>query len=72
MSYQSLEDKIVKSEFTKATASHTPLGLPMDLPNSAASYQLVIRGSESATDSEINQNARAQSMRLRAIERVAA
>jgi 16S rRNA (cytosine1402-N4)-methyltransferase len=72
MSYQSLEDKIVKSEFTKVTASSTPLGLPVDLPNSAASYQLVIRGSESATDSEIAENARAQSMRLRAIERVAA
>ena len=72
MSYQSLEDKIVKSEFAKVTASSTPLGLPVDLPNSAASYQLVIRGSESATDSEIAENARAQSMRLRAIERVAA
>ena len=72
MSYQSLEDKIVKSEFAKVTASNTPLGLPIDLPNSAASYKLVIRGSESATDSEIAENARAQSMRLRAIERVAA
>ena len=72
MSYQSLEDKIVKSAFTKVTASHTPLGLPIDLPNSAASYNLVIRGSESASAEEISLNARAQSMRLRAIERVAA
>ena len=72
MSYQSLEDKIVKSEFTKVTTPTTPLGLPIDLPNSQASYKLIIRGSESASDVEIVENARAQSMRLRAIERVAA
>ena len=72
MSYQSLEDKIVKKAFSQVVASHSPLGLPFDLPNSAASYKLVINGSESATDSEIEINARAQSMRLRALERVAA
>ncbi len=72
MSYQSLEDKIVKKAFTEVIASHSPLGLPFDLPNSAASYKLVINGSESATDAEIEINARAQSMRLRALERVAA
>ena len=72
MSYQSLEDKIVKKDFTEVIASHSPLGLPFDLPNSAASYKLVINGSESATDAEIEINARAQSMRLRALERVAA
>ena len=72
MSYQSLEDKIVKRAFSEVIASHSPLGLPFDLPNSAASYKLIISGSESATQSEVENNARAQSMRLRAIERVAA
>ncbi|TSA46680.1 MAG: 16S rRNA (cytosine(1402)-N(4))-methyltransferase, partial [Actinomycetales bacterium] len=72
MAYQSLEDKIVKSAFSRATASKTPLGLPMDLPDSAASFNLVIRGSEGAGESEILANPRAQSMRLRALERVAA
>jgi len=72
MAYQSLEDKIVKSAFADVTKSGTPLGLPMDLPNSAAKYSLVIRGSEAASDEEISINARAQSMRLRAIERLAA
>ena len=72
MSYQSLEDKIVKKALSEVVASHSPLGLPFDLPNSAASYKLVINGSEGATVAEIEINARAQSMRLRALERVAA
>ena len=72
MAYQSLEDKIVKSAFADVTKSGTPLGLPMDLPNSAAKYSLVIRGSEAASDEEIVINPRAQSMRLRAIERLVA
>ncbi len=72
MAYQSLEDKIVKKAFTEVTTSGTPRGLPVDLPNSAADYAFVIRGSESATDAEILENPRANSMRLRAIERVAA
>ncbi len=72
MAYQSLEDKIVKSAFTAITTSGTPRGLPVDLPNSAAKFGFVIRGSESATEAEIAANPRAQSMRLRAIERLAA
>jgi 16S rRNA (cytosine1402-N4)-methyltransferase len=72
MAYQSLEDKIVKKAFTQVIASKSPIGLPFDLPNSAASYKLVINGSESATKEEIESNPRAQSMRLRALERVAA
>ena len=72
MSYQSLEDKIVKSYFAEACASKTPRGLPVELPNSQAKFVFVINGSESATDAEILENPRAQSMRLRAIEKVAA
>ncbi len=72
MSYQSLEDKIVKSAIAEVCKSGTPLGLPIDLPNSAAKYRLLVSGSESASDEEIEVNPRAQSMRLRAVERVAA
>ena len=72
MSYQSLEDKIVKRFFTEACTSTTPRNLPVELPNSAAKFAYVITGSEAATDSEIAENPRAQSMRLRAIEKVAA
>src|SRR5699024_371055 len=35
MSYQSLEDKLVKSTFKTLTTSSTPAGLPMDLPGTA-------------------------------------
>lgn len=72
MSYQSLEDRIVKQFFSEATTSTTPQGLPMELPDSAAKYQLILSGSEAASDSEMLINPRSQSMRLRAIERVAA
>ena len=72
MAYQSLEDKIVKRYFTEITATRSPLGLPIDLPNSAADFSLVIRGSEGASAAEIEANPRAASMRLRAVERLVA
>jgi len=72
MSYQSLEDKIVKTNFSALTESTTPRGLPVELPDSAAKYALVMRGSEGAAEEEILTNPRAGSMRLRAIERLAA
>jgi 16S rRNA (cytosine1402-N4)-methyltransferase len=72
MSYQSLEDRIVKTFFAEATKSNTPLGLPMELPNSAAKFKLLLNGSEAADLNEQESNPRSQSMRLRAIERVAA
>ncbi len=71
MSFQSLEDKIVKRYFSAATESMTPIGLPVEIASLAAKFQLVFRGSEKASEEEINKNSRAQSVRLRAIERVA-
>jgi 16S rRNA (cytosine1402-N4)-methyltransferase len=71
MSFQSLEDKIVKRYFTAATESKTPIGLPVEISSLAAKFELVFRGSEKASDAEIQVNSRAQSVRLRAIERVA-
>ena len=72
MAYQSLEDKIVKNLLTAVTESKTPRGLPIDLPDSAAKFALVMRGSESASVAEIALNPRSQSMRLRAVERLVA
>ena len=71
MSFQSLEDKIVKRYFSAATESKTPIGLPVEIASLAAKFQLVFRGSEKASEEEIKKNSRAQSVRLRAIERVA-
>jgi len=72
MSFQSLEDKIVKSFFTQATESKTPLGLPIEIKALSAKFSLVFNGSQKASDAEILDNSRAKSVRLRAIERVAA
>lgn len=71
MSYQSLEDKLVKSMFKELTTSSTPAGLPMDLPGTAASFKAITRGSEKATEAEIAENSRAASVRVRAFERLA-
>lgn len=71
MSYQSLEDKIVKSAFTSLTTSTTPPGLPMDLPGTSAKFAVVTRGAEKANEQEIEDNPRAASVRVRAIERIA-
>lgn len=71
MSFQSLEDKIVKRFFTAATESKTPVGLPVEIESLAAKFKLVFSGSEKASQQEIEENSRAQSVRLRAIERVA-
>ena len=68
MSYQSLEDKIVKQAFADLTRSKTPPGLPVDLPESSAKFRLVTRGAEKADPKEIEENPRAASVRVRAIE----
>lgn len=70
MSYQSLEDRIVKAAFKELTTSKTPAGLPMDLPGTAPKFKIVTRGAEKASEEEIVENSRAASVRVRAIERL--
>lgn len=72
MSFQSLEDRIVKQLFVASTTSGTPRDLPFELPEFAAKFSMITRGSETPTDAELKENSRSQSVRLRAIERVAA
>lgn len=71
MSFQSLEDKIVKRHFADVSESKSPRGLPVEIAELAPKFTLVFRGSEGASEEEIEKNSRAQSVRLRAIERVA-
>jgi 16S rRNA (cytosine1402-N4)-methyltransferase len=71
LSFQSLEDRIVKEIFTRVTQSNTPRELPIELPEFAPKFKIIAKG-EAATDSEISENSRAQSVRIRAVERVAA
>lgn len=70
LSYHSLEDRIVKQAFAAVSSSEVPHGLPVE--PTPARFQLLTRASESATDAEIALNPRAQSVRIRAIERRAA
>ena len=70
MSYQSLEDRIVKAAFAEMTASKTPPGLPMDRPGTAPRFATVTRGAEKATAAEIDDNPRAAPVRVRAVEKL--
>ncbi|WP_343708348.1 16S rRNA (cytosine(1402)-N(4))-methyltransferase RsmH [Mycobacterium sp.] len=70
MAYQSLEDRIVKRVFARATSSSTPSGLPVELPGHAPRFTSLTRGAERADDAEVEQNPRSAAVRLRAIQRV--
>jgi 16S rRNA (cytosine1402-N4)-methyltransferase len=70
MSYQSLEDRLVKRAFAEATASTSPKGLPVELPEHAPRFRLLVKGAEQATEAERERNPRATPVRLRAVERV--
>ena len=72
MSFQSLEDRIVKEIFTEASTSKSPRNLPVELPEFAAKYSLIFRSSQTPSEEEVAANPRSASVRLRAIERVAA
>ncbi|QBR90844.1 16S rRNA (cytosine(1402)-N(4))-methyltransferase RsmH [Nocardioides euryhalodurans] len=69
-SYHSLEDRLVKQTFTRATASDVPPDLPFVPEGHEPALRLVTRGAEKADAHEIEENPRAASVRLRAIERV--
>ncbi|MBN9177045.1 MAG: 16S rRNA (cytosine(1402)-N(4))-methyltransferase RsmH [Microbacterium sp.] len=71
MSYQSLEDRLVKREFAEAAASTAPAGLPVELPEHAPRFRLLTKGAELASDEERARNPRATPVRLRAAERIA-
>ncbi|WP_051092852.1 16S rRNA (cytosine(1402)-N(4))-methyltransferase RsmH [Jongsikchunia kroppenstedtii] len=70
MSYQSLEDRMVKRAFADRVRTKTPPGLPVDLPGTEPDYALVTRGAEQAPEDERERNARSASVRVRAIERI--
>jgi 16S rRNA (cytosine1402-N4)-methyltransferase len=70
MSYHSLEDRLTKHAFAEVTRSEVPPDMPFVPEGSEPAYRLVTRGAEKASDEEIEQNPRAASVRLRAVERV--
>ena len=72
LAYHSLEDRFAKRTFVAATSSSAPRDLPVVPAEMAPKFTLVTRGAEQATPAEVAENPRAKSVRLRAIERVAA
>jgi 16S rRNA (cytosine1402-N4)-methyltransferase len=70
LSYQSLEDRLVKRAFAQATASTAPAGLPVELPEHAPRFRSLVRGAELASEDERARNPRATPVRLRAAERI--
>lgn len=70
MSYQSLEDRLVKQAFAAASASTAPRGLPVELPEHAPRFRILTKGAELASDEERARNPRAIPVRLRAAEKL--
>ncbi len=70
MSYQSLEDKIVKSALVARSTSDVPVDLPFVPEGHQPELRLLVRGSEQASEAENQANPRAQSVRLRAAEKM--
>jgi len=70
LSYQSLEDRIVKRVLASRSKSTAPAGLPIELPEHRPEFKLLVRGAELASDEEKAINSRATPVRLRAAERL--
>lgn len=68
--YHSLEDRLVKQAFSAVTRSEVPPDLPFVPAGMEPALRLVTRGAERAPTEEIENNPRAASVRLRAVERV--
>ena len=72
MSYQSLEDRIVKKALAAGAHPEVPADLPV-IPDSMRPWlRLLTRGAETAPDTEVAENSRSASVRVRAAERIAA
>jgi 16S rRNA (cytosine1402-N4)-methyltransferase len=70
MSYHSLEDRLVKQAFAEGTTSRVPHDLPIVPAGYEPPLRHLTRGAEKASAAEIEQNPRAASVRLRAVERL--
>lgn len=72
MSYQSLEDRLVKQALAALAVDSTPPGIPVVRPEDRAQLQLLTRGAERPDAAELAANPRAASVRLRAAARTRA
>jgi 16S rRNA (cytosine1402-N4)-methyltransferase len=70
LSYQSLEDRIVKRELQARAKSTAPAGLPVELPQHRPELKLLVRGAEQASPDELAANPRSAPVRLRAAQKL--
>jgi 16S rRNA (cytosine1402-N4)-methyltransferase len=70
MSYQSLEDRIVKQVFAAGAANTAPPGLPVVPERYQPRLKLLTRGAELPTEEEVAENRRAAPARLRGAQRI--
>lgn len=70
MSYHSLEDKVVKEVFAAGSRSSAPAGFPVELEEHKATLKRLTKGTEIPSEAEIEENSRAASARLRAVEKI--
>jgi 16S rRNA (cytosine1402-N4)-methyltransferase len=72
LSYQSLEDRLVKRCFAAGAHPDVPPGLPVIPDELQPTLRLLTRGAEQPSEAETAANPRAASARLRAVERIRA
>ena len=72
LSYQSLEDRLVKQVFAAGAANTAPPGLPVVPEKYQPRLKLLTRGAELPKEDEIAENRRAAPARLRGAERIRA
>jgi 16S rRNA (cytosine1402-N4)-methyltransferase len=70
LSYQSLEDRLVKRVLRAGSTSTAPADLPVEPEWAAPQLRVLTRGAETPSDAELADNPRAASARLRAAERI--
>jgi 16S rRNA (cytosine1402-N4)-methyltransferase len=70
LAYQSLEDRLVKRTFAAGAAITAPADMPVVPDSSRPQLRLLTRGAETASPAEVEDNPRAASVRLRAVERI--
>ncbi|MFI5760801.1 16S rRNA (cytosine(1402)-N(4))-methyltransferase RsmH [Streptomyces sp. NPDC051563] len=70
LSYQSLEDRLVKQVFVAGATSTAPPGLPVVPEKYQPKLKLLTRGAELPTEEEIAENRRAAPARCRGVERI--
>ncbi|MET9217884.1 16S rRNA (cytosine(1402)-N(4))-methyltransferase RsmH [Streptomyces sp. NPDC088197] len=70
LSYQSLEDRLVKQVLAAGAATTAPPGLPVVPEQYQPRLKLLTRGAELPTEDEIAENRRAAPARLRGAERI--